>query len=74
MVAQYVRQNVKRVTELTAEQIEAVPLSVAGEFQFGNEKELKAARRVIYALNKVGRMRFRTQKDLDNLLMVWRVV
>lgn len=52
-------------------QIEAIPLATAGEFEL-SEKETRTLRSRLYAINKAGHRRYRTQREAG-LVMVWRI-
>lgn len=57
----------------TIQQIEAIPLARAGEYEL-SDRECKLIRGRIYDLNKhnVAGRRWRTMRD-GNLLLVWRI-
>lgn len=63
-----IRINVVPTTE---EQLAIIPPAARADFEL-NEKEMKSARKFIYAINKVNRMRFMTRWD-NPILMVWRI-
>ncbi len=48
-----------------------IPEANRADFEL-KEKEVKAARRYIYAVNKINKMRFMTRLD-GGILMVWRI-
>lgn len=48
-----------------------IPLARAGEFDL-SEREAQITRRRIYAINRDGICKYRTQRD-GSLLMVWRI-
>jgi hypothetical protein len=53
------------------EQLAQIPAATRADFEL-KPHEVKAARRFIYAVNKINRMRFMTRLDAG-VLMVWRV-
>jgi hypothetical protein len=55
----------------TEEQLAAIPTAARADFEL-KEKEMKQARRFIYAVNRINKMRFITRWD-NPILMVWRV-
>lgn len=55
----------------TQSQIEAIPLSRAGEFEL-TDKETQTLRRRLYAINRDGIRKYRTQREAP-YTMVWRI-
>jgi hypothetical protein len=55
----------------TSEQIGAIPLAKAGEYEL-NEAETRKTRAFIYSINKDGIRKYRTIRE-GRLLMVWRI-
>lgn len=53
------------------DQIQAIPLVRAGEFEL-SKREVRRTRRLIYSLNKDGIRRYRTQRE-GSFLLVWRI-
>jgi hypothetical protein len=51
--------------------LETIPTSSRADFEL-KPSEVKSARRYIYAVNKINRMRFMTRLD-GGILMVWRI-
>ena len=49
----------------------AIPPASRFDFEL-KEKEMKSARKFIYAVNKINKMRFMTRWD-NPILMVWRI-
>lgn len=52
-------------------QIEAIPLSRAGEFEL-TDKETRILRGRLYAINRDGIRKYRTQREAP-FTMVWRI-
>lgn len=52
-------------------QIEAIPLSRAGEFEL-TDKETRTLRSRLYAINRDGIRKYRTQREAP-YTMVWRI-
>jgi hypothetical protein len=48
-----------------------IPAASRADFEL-NDKEVNSARRYIYAVNRINKMRFMTRRD-GGILMVWRV-
>lgn len=55
----------------SAEDLNAIPLVDVAEFEL-SEKDTKALRRHLYAVNKDGIRRFRTLRE-NALVLVWRI-
>jgi hypothetical protein len=55
----------------TEEQLASIPTAARADFEL-KESEMKQARKFIYAVNKINKMRFMTRWD-NPILMVWRV-
>jgi hypothetical protein len=51
--------------------LESIPAASRADFEL-KPSEVKSARRYIYAVNKINRMRFMTRLD-GGILMVWRI-